>query len=397
MTDHLDDNQHDADHEIELPSAETPADSPAEIPTVVPDAHIAPEFTPDMIVEAEPSQPAQPKPKAKPRPKQIAPQFIEEDTPPRKPSRPVRTARDEAEALRKERSKSRNARSRARAVPQKPSVPRFTFVTIVSTFRSITVTFAAAVIVATIFMWWTSPDFLPSRTRNQLAPVQATARPVLATRTPVPTPIWFNRIGIIAGHYGNDSGTVCPDNYTEAEVTLAVSQKLVAMLRGKGFNVDLLEEFDDRLAGYQAAAIISLHADSCDPEFGSGFKNAYPILREAIREQDIRLDECVKTNYAAITNLEFLPNQITPAMTEYHAWRQIAQTTPANILELGLMAADRQLLEKNQDLLATAIYNGIMCFLEPKALATQVAATQIVATDIATEPVVPTATSATQP
>jgi N-acetylmuramoyl-L-alanine amidase len=243
---------------------------------------------------------------------------------------------------------------------------------------------------------------LPSRTRNQLAPVQATARPVQATRTPVPTPIWFNRIGIIAGHYGNDSGTVCPDGFTEAEVTLSVAQKIIAILRGKGFDADLLEEFDDRLSAYQAAALISLHADSCSPEFGSGFKNAYPILREVIRDQDIRLDECIKVNYRALTNLEYLPNQITPNMTEYHAWSKIAQTTPANILELGLMAADRTLLQNNQDLMATAIYNGIMCFLQPTSLATQVAATQI-ATAPATNVILPTvdtqlvATPTTQP
>src|SRR4051812_9663971 len=38
-------------------------------------------------------------------------------------------------------------------VPQKP--PRYTLVTTVSIIRSLSVTFAAAVIVATIFMWWT--------------------------------------------------------------------------------------------------------------------------------------------------------------------------------------------------------------------------------------------------
>src|SRR5688572_23891152 len=42
---------------------------------------------------------------------------------------------------------------RSTPVAQKP--PRYTLVTVVSVIRSLSVTFAAAVIVATIFMWWT--------------------------------------------------------------------------------------------------------------------------------------------------------------------------------------------------------------------------------------------------
>lgn len=260
--------------------------------------------------------------------------------------------------------------------PPRPNQPRFILVTVVSTFRSLAMTFAAAVIVATVFMWWSSPDFLPAQARRGLAPVQATARQVIVAPTALPTPIWFNRIGILAGHSGNvnmgvaDPGAVCPDGFTELQVTTTVADQVVAMLRGRGFTVDLLEEFDERLAGYQAAAFVSLHADSCENYGYGGFKATYPALRLMIRDQDLRLDECIRSNYAAITGMEFRPDSITDNMRQYHAFQRIGQTTPANILELGFLSYDRDLLQNQPERLALGIVNGIMCFLNPVELAT---------------------------
>jgi N-acetylmuramoyl-L-alanine amidase len=167
-----------------------------------------------------------------------------------------------------------------------------------------------------------------------------------------------------------DPGAVCPDGFTELQVTTAVADQVVAMLRGRGFTVDLLEEFDERLAGYQAAAFVSLHADSCENYGYGGFKATYPALRLMIRDQDLRLDECIRSNYAALTGLEFRPDSITDNMRQYHAFQRISQTTPANILELGFLSYDRDLLQNQPERLALGIVNGIMCFLNPVELAT---------------------------
>jgi N-acetylmuramoyl-L-alanine amidase len=363
LTDHIP-PEHEEDDK-QLPPA-------GEIPEVFPDAHIAPEF-PEQAADAEQPAAELPQPPSRSirtsRSVQEPPQFITPSTrasaPPTHRSRRVKSARPSAPAA------------------------RYTLVTVASAFRSVSVTFAAAVIVATVFMWWTSPDFLPRRAREEIAKVQVqvTAQRVSATRTPVPTQIWANRIGIIAGHLGNksvdgvpDPGAVCEDNeeFYEAKVTLAVAERVVAMLRGRGFDVDLLEEFDSRLTGYQAAAMVSLHADSCEPLGFGGFKNAFPEIREVIREQDLRLDECIRQNYQAVTALDFLPAQITANMTNYHAFRAIAPTTPANILELGLLYDDRQLLFGNPDLMALGVYNGIICFLDPKLLLTPTVAPPVV-------------------
>jgi N-acetylmuramoyl-L-alanine amidase len=179
----------------------------------------------------------------------------------------------------------------------------------VSALRSLSIVFAAAVIVATIFMWWTSPDFLPAQARRDLAPVQATARQVASTPTALPTPIWFNRIGIVAGHSGIatygptkgniDPGTTCPDGFNELTATTSVAEHAVAILRGLGFQVDLLEEYDLRLEGFQAAAFISLHADSCENFGYGGFKSTNPASRFTAREQDLRLDQCIRQNQEA--------------------------------------------------------------------------------------------------
>jgi hypothetical protein len=52
-------------------------------------------------------------------------------------------------------------------------------------------------------------------------------------------------------------------------------------------------------------------------------------------------------------------------MTDYHTFRESHPLTPAAILELGFMRADRDKLENQQNILAQGITEGILCFLEP--------------------------------
>jgi N-acetylmuramoyl-L-alanine amidase len=51
-------------------------------------------------------------------------------------------------------------------------------------------------------------------------------------------------------------------------------------------------------------------------------------------------------------------------MTEYHAFYEIAPETPAAIIEVGFMNADRRLLTRKQDVVARGIVNGIKKFIE---------------------------------
>jgi len=142
--------------------------------------------------------------------------------------------------------------------------------TIGGIFRTWIVVLIAAGLVATIVAWWTPTQFLNDNVQRELGgnPGGATALPeATLPPTAVVTPNWLRRIGIVSGHRGPqvppDPGAVCPDGLTEAEINFAVAQGVVAELRARGFQADLLDEFDPRLDGYQAAALVSIHANTC--------------------------------------------------------------------------------------------------------------------------------------
>jgi N-acetylmuramoyl-L-alanine amidase len=172
-------------------------------------------------------------------------------------------------------------------------------------------------------------------------------------------------VGILAGHYGPspDPGAVCADGLQEVEINLAVAEKVVAALRDRGYEVDLLEEYDGRLQDYRADAFLSIHSDSCEIPEASGFKVAR-VSNSAIPEIEDTLVECLYQEYARITSLPRHDFSITANMHEYHAFRQIAPETPGAIIELGFMAADRHMLVNQRARVAQGVVVGLLCFLE---------------------------------
>ncbi len=235
--------------------------------------------------------------------------------------------------------------------------------------RSLLIVVVSGALIATILSWGTEPDALNTRVREELGQVvssTATPLPALAP-TMVPTPNWMRRIGIVSGHYGpeNDPGAVCPDGLTEREINFAVAQLVVLELRRLGFTVDLLEEFDDRLNDYQAAALVSIHSNDCR-DYGE-FVSGYLIAQSESRPQtgpDSRLVECLAEHYSVSSGLERRFG-LTRDMTDYHIFNRINVTTPGAIVELGFMLADRELLTTRPDLLARGLVSGILCFIEP--------------------------------
>ena len=169
------------------------------------------------------------------------------------------------------------------------------------------------------------------------------------------------RIGIMAGHWQNDSGAVCADGLREVDVTLEIATRLVELLGHLGYNAELLPEFAPELMGYQADALISIHADSCIQGF-SGFKAAH-AARSAIPAEEGRLVDCLYRAYEEATGLARDDTRITPDMTRYHAFGKIAPQTPAAILEIGYLSGDRRLLTKSPGRVARGIAAGIICFL----------------------------------
>ena len=203
------------------------------------------------------------------------------------------------------------------------------------------------------------------------------ATPVAGRNTPRPP----TQIGIIAGHNrlktlanGDvvrdlegpfDTGATCDDETAiEANITLDTAQRVAAVLRQQDkLDVELLGEFDPRLKGYYGAALVSLHADSCIKGF-SGFKVAR-LIESAVPDVEDRLVNCLRERYPAATGLSENRNTITPDMQEYHAFREIALTTPGAIIELGFLREDQALL-KQGDLPVQGVVDGIRCFLGKK-------------------------------
>ena len=229
-----------------------------------------------------------------------------------------------------------------------------------------------AALLATIFTFWREPGFSTQSIADRLEELF-----VVKPGTPLPKPTTVSanprlRIGIVSGHWGNDSGAVCEDGLTEAKVNQEVATRVKESLVGQGYDVDLLKEFDPRLDDYRALLLVSIHADSCEyiNDQATGFKvaaamsNNYPEVAE-------RLTACLRNRYEAATGLSFHPGSVTADMTSYHAFDEINQETTAAIIEIGFLNLDRKMLTKHPDLVASGITQGILCFVKNENISSE--------------------------
>jgi N-acetylmuramoyl-L-alanine amidase len=228
-------------------------------------------------------------------------------------------------------------------------------------------TILVAVFLATLFTAWTPTSLSVGNLSEQLA-LLMTPRPV-GGEAAIATPLPPLRIGIVAGHLGNDSGSVCTDandvvTLTEQEVNRNIAAIVQTSLAARGFQVDLLQEYDTRLAGYRGAALVSIHNDSCEyiNDQATGFKVAAAMDTRDINRAN-RLTACLVDRYARITGLTFHAGSITTDMTEYHSFSEIDPDTIAAIIETGFLNLDRNYLTSHTDKVAEGIVQGILCFI----------------------------------
>ncbi len=233
--------------------------------------------------------------------------------------------------------------------------------------RILPAVFGVSILLATLFTAWTPGGIFSGNLSRKLT-LLLTTQPeanVVAISTSYPQ----LHIGIVAGHWGYDSGAVCLDGngevtLTEAELNLKIASLVQQQLTQSGYKVDLLQEFDPRLDGYTAVALVSIHNDSCAfiDDNATGFK-----LSAAMDTQDVnrasRLTSCLRDRYGRATGLDFHPGSITSDMREYHAFTEIHDTTIAAIIETGFMNLDREILIQHPDQIADGIVQGIECFI----------------------------------
>lgn len=237
----------------------------------------------------------------------------------------------------------------------------------VGMFRQLEIVLGVAFLIATLFTAWTEPGLLPGSLSDRLSNALTLQRTTPQANSPTTTARPIPRIGIVAGHSGNDSGAVCPDalgGNREVDLNLSIASLVRQALVAEGYDVDLLAEFDPRLTGYSAQALLSIHADSCDyiNDQATGFKVSAAISTK-YPEQAARLTTCLRSRYADTTGMEFHSGSVTADMTNYHAFSEINNETPAAIIETGFMNLDREILTQHQDVIANGITSGILCFI----------------------------------
>lgn len=233
--------------------------------------------------------------------------------------------------------------------------------------RALQTTLAVAIVLATLFTAWTPAGLFSGNLSERLV-LLLTEEPALAP-LPGQTPQPQVKIGIVAGHWGNDSGAVCPNGTTEMDVNLRLATLVQQKLNALGVQTDLLKEFDPRLQGYEAATLISIHNDSCDfvNEEATGFKVASAMSSRDLNRAN-RLTACLTDRYARTTGLAFHPGSITLDMTEYHAFGEISTATTAAIIETGFLNKDYDILTQQPDLVSQGIVNGILCFINNESI-----------------------------
>ncbi len=237
-----------------------------------------------------------------------------------------------------------------------------------SFWQGIQTVLGAAFIVATLFTLWTPGSLVDSQLEAGfgLAALDTLAADELDDEIAMDQwgPEIMNRIGIVAGHYENDPGAVCPNGVTEAELNLQIASLVQKSLTDLGYQVDLLEEFDQRLWGYQAAVVVSIHLDSCQyiNDQATGYKVAAALAsRDANASQ--RLTACLSNRYGEVTGLPYHAGSVTDDMTYYHAFNEIDPGTMAAIIEAGFMNMDYQFITEESDIVAEGIVAGILCYL----------------------------------
>lgn len=229
-----------------------------------------------------------------------------------------------------------------------------------------------AFIVATLFTLWTPDSLIAGSLEAKMAQALQSASDDSTEEIEPGGNLpeeGFNRIGIVAGHYGSDPGSVCSNGVTEASLNLEIATLVQKDLSDRGYAVDLLEEFDARLQGYQGAVLVSIHLDSCEyiNDQATGFKVAAALAAQNIANSQ-RLTACLSDRYEEVTGLPYHAGSVTDDMTYYHAFNEINPSTTAAIIEAGFMNMDYQFITEETEKIAEGIVAGILCYLNQEAI-----------------------------
>ncbi len=229
---------------------------------------------------------------------------------------------------------------------------------IIQTFLSV------SIVLATIFTFFTPANIFSGQVIDEMLFMMAET-PQTAGVPAQSLGDSNRRIGIVSGHWGYDSGSVCPDGLTEQEVNLRISTLVKQNLVNMGYQVDLMQEFDPMLTGYFVPVVVSIHNGSCEYEgdTATGFKIATALGTKNYGAAD-KLNICLINQYTSLTGLIQNYNKTTPDMTNFHTFNELDPATVAVVMEAGYLNLDRQILTEKPELIAKGISAGILCYME---------------------------------
>ena len=187
----------------------------------------------------------------------------------------------------------------------------------------------------------------------------------LSSQSPAPQSA---KIGLVAGHWGYDSGSVCLDENGEVLVTEAeLNHKTMLLVQQKledlKYHVEIFQEFDEGLDGFTGDVLISIHADSCAfiDESSTGFKVA-AVQSKTSEYASETFVTCMVNEYENTTGLFYNFASVTSDMREYHSFSEVNENTAAIVIETGYLNLDYSLLVDHTEVVADGIINGINCF-----------------------------------
>ena len=108
----------------------------------------------------------------------------------------------------------------------------------------------SGLVAASLFSLWTPGSLMPKTIEEKVAVAVAQEEGIELPEIVEgvrPADFPTNKIGIVVGHRGHDSGAVCANGLTELEINSNVATYVQQKLIKQGYEVDLLDEYDARL------------------------------------------------------------------------------------------------------------------------------------------------------
>jgi len=225
-------------------------------------------------------------------------------------------------------------------------------------FRAVQSVVGVAILAATILTLWNPRSFFKTPDFGDLFQSATKEQEMRNENSEV-----FPRVGILAGHWQNTPGNVCRDGRTEHDVNYGIAYQLQILLEGEGYIVDLFPEFDERLFGYEADAMITIYAGSCEdqPLPPSGFRVGSSLTVENLDAVD-KLSSCLAESYQSRTGLPFTFEVIDAEHPAYHIFRDISPNTPVVRFEIGALSTDGDLIFNETGLIVAGIADGVTCY-----------------------------------